>query len=144
MKRIIVSLLGTLLLVGLAGADLFSANSRFGQLLVELETSVNWNAQTQEWRNRRNAWIAQVNAADNVAQMKGLLLEFEQQIKWDAQYPQWKGQRDGWMQTVNASQTQGQMAHTLLTVEASIKYEAQTPDWKSKRQGWINNVNALR
>ncbi|MBN1532939.1 MAG: hypothetical protein JXA20_09775 [Spirochaetes bacterium] len=144
MKKIAVSLLGSLFLVVIAGTDLLPANSRFGQLLIELETSVKWNAQTQQWRNRRTAWIHQVKAADNVGQMRGLLLEFEQQIKWDAQYPQWKNQRNGWMQTVNRAQTQSQLAHTLLTVEASIKYEAQTPNWKSRRQGWINNVNALR
>ena len=123
---------------------LATAQTKFGELLWELEVSVKWSSQSSDWRGRRAAWREEVASAANVAEMKVLLKEFERNIKWSAQYPSWKNKRSGWMGRVDAASTQGELARTLIALEKSIKYEAQASNWRSKRPGWLARVRELQ
>ncbi len=117
---------------------------QFGELLIELETSVFYSAQSAEWRSRRDAWIADVRAAgDNVAALKRLLVEFETHLKYSAQTPAWRNRRARWLQNVNRANTIHGLAQQLIVCETAISYSAQAAAWRSRRPGWLSRARAL-
>lgn len=117
---------------------------QFGELLIELETSVFYSAQSAEWRSRRDAWIADVRAAgDNVAALKRLLVEFETHLNFSAQAPQWRNRRAQWLQNVNRASTIHDLVQQLIVCETAISYSAQAAAWRSRRPGWISRARAL-
>lgn len=121
-----------------------SATSQFGNLLIQLETSVKFSAQSSNWRSRRSGWIRRVRSCSNVSCMKALLKEFETNINYSAQSSSWRSSRSSWLRSVNQARSQGQLANTLLTVESSIKYSAQSDSWRSRRSSWRTQVRNLR
>lgn len=117
---------------------------QFGELLIELETSVFYSAQSAEWRSRRDAWIADIRAAgDNVAALKRLLVEFETHLNYSAQAPAWRNRRAQWLQNVNNANTIRELAQQLIVCETAISYSAQAAAWRSRRPGWLSRVRAL-
>ncbi len=117
---------------------------QFGELLIELETSVFYSVQSAEWRSRRDAWIADVRAAgDNIASLKRLLVEFETHLNYSAQAPVWRNRRAQWLQNVNSARTIHELAQQLIVCETAIGYSAQAAAWRSRRPGWLSRVRAL-
>ncbi|MCX7680154.1 MAG: hypothetical protein N2316_13185, partial [Spirochaetes bacterium] len=103
---------------------------QFGELLIELETSVFYSAQSAEWRSRRDAWIVDVRAAgDNVSQLKRLLIEFETHLNYNAQSPLWRNRRAQWLRDVNNAQTIRDLAQQMIICETAINYSAQAAAW---------------
>lgn len=117
---------------------------QFGDLMIELETSVFYSAQSDEWRSRRDVWIAEVRSAgDNVAALKRLLIEFETHLKYSAQTSVWRTRRAAWLQSVNNSTTIRDLARQMITCETAINYASQAAAWRSRRSAWLRNARAI-
>lgn len=120
--------------------------SLFAQLLLQLEASVKYSAQTSEWRGLRNQWMQDVRSAGSagdVSRLRELLVTFETNIQYSAQNSNWPGKRANWISTVQSSGSLGALIAPLLEVEASIQYTAQSDIWRSRRSGWMNQVRAI-
>lgn len=120
------------------------AHSNFGTLLVELETCVKWDAQTDAWKSQRTAWIEKVHAATTVSEMKPLLVDFEKNIFYKSQVETWKASRPAWLERVKACETEPALAQCLLDVEVSILFDSQPEEWRQKRDAWIAKVQQLQ
>ena len=117
---------------------------QLGDLLIELETSVFYSAQSDEWRSRRDAWTADVRSAgENVAALKRLLIEFETHLKFSAQTQAWRARRAAWLQSVNNSGTIRDLARQMITCETAINYASQAAAWRSRRAAWLRRARAI-
>jgi hypothetical protein len=142
MKKIIVAFLFFCALFAVINTNAYAG--QFGELLIELETSVFYSAQSAEWRSRRDAWIADVRAAgDNVAALKCLLVEFETHLNYNAQAPAWRNRRAQWLQNVNQANSIHELAQQMIVCETAINYSAQAAAWRSRRPGWISRARGL-
>ncbi len=142
MKKILVAVCISCGLLALH--DTYAYAGQFGELLIELETSVFYSAQSAEWRSRRDAWIADVRAAgDNVAALKRLLVEFETHLNYNAQAPTWRNRRAQWLQNVNQANSIRELAQQMIVCETAINYSAQAAAWRSRRSGWISRARGL-
>jgi len=117
----------------------------FGDLLIQLETSINFSAQTDSWRNRRSSWLNDVRSASgNLERMKQLVIEFEVNIKSSAQNSSWlSNSRGSWVNRVRSAGSIGDLAVLLRECESNILYTAQSTGWRNSRSGWINSMQAL-
>lgn len=141
MKKLLVVALGALLVLPLI--PMKAQAGQFGDLLIELETSVNFSAQTDQWRARRSAWINEVRAAgSNLAALKRLLIEFETNVNYSAQVSNWSQRRNAWISRVNSAGSIQALGNAMIEVETSINFSAQTSSWRTRRAGWINRVRA--
>ncbi len=139
MKKLLLVALGALLVLPLLPVK--AQAGQFGNLLIELETSVNFSAQTNQWRARRSGWISEVRAAgSNLAALKRLLIEFETNVNYSAQVSNWSQRRNAWIARVNSAGSFQELGNEMIEVETSINYSAQTSSWRSRRAGWINRV----
>ena len=121
MKRSLI--IGLALLIVMPFLAVKAEASPFGSLLIELETSVNFSSQTDQWRSRRGAWISQVRAAgNNLSALKRLLIEFETNVKFDAQVSSWRNTRSSWLSRVNSAGSISQLGQLMIEVETSINY----------------------
>lgn len=117
---------------------------QFGDLLIELETSVFYNKQSDEWRNRRDGWMSDIRSAgDNIAALKRLLVEFETHLKYEAQTSVWRSRRAGWLQAVNNATTIRDLARQMITCETAINYSSQAAAWRSRRAEWLRRARAI-
>lgn len=141
MKKILLVALGALLVLPLI--PMKAQAGQFGELLIELETSVNFSAQTDQWRTRRGAWINDVRSAgSNLAALKRLLIEFETNVNFSAQENNWAQRRNAWIARVNSAGSIQQLGAAMIEVETSIKFSAQTSSWRNRRAGWIARVRS--
>ncbi len=141
MKKLLVVVLGALVILPLI--PMKAQAGQFGELLIELETSVNFSAQTDQWRARRSAWISEVRAAgSNLAALKRLLIEFETNVNASAQVNNWMQRRNAWIARVNNAGSIQALGAAMIEVETSINYSAQTSSWRNRRNGWIARVRA--
>ncbi len=142
MKKYIILVCAALLLLPMV--PMKAQAGQFGDLLIELETSVNYSAQTDQWRSRRSGWISQVRSAgDNLELLKNLLIEFETNVKYDAQVGSWSSNRSEWLSNVRNADSINQLGQLMIEVETSINYSAQTSNWSSRRPGWLSRVRAV-
>ncbi len=122
--------------------------SMFADLLIQLETSVNYSAQTSSWRSRRSSWLNDVRSAggsNNFQRMKDLVLEFETNILSSAQNGSWiRNSRGNWVARVRNARSLGELATLLIECESNILYTAQAGTWRNSRSGWISRMQALR
>ncbi|MCX7678631.1 MAG: CsgG/HfaB family protein [Spirochaetes bacterium] len=122
--------------------------SSFAELLIQLETSVNFSAQSSEWRNRRSSWLSEVRSAgssNNFHRMKDLVLEFERNILTTAQNSNWlSNSRNSWVQRVRNAQSLRDLATLVIECESNILYSAQASTWRNSRSGWISQMQSLR
>jgi len=118
----------------------------FGDLLIQLETSINYSAQTDNWRNRRAGWLNDVRGASgNVSRMRTLVLEFETNIRTSAQNSSWiSNSRGSWVQRVRSANSIGQLSTLLMECESNILYTAQSSNWRNQRSGWTSQMQALQ
>ena len=143
MKKFVILACAALLVLPLITEK--ASASTFGQLMIELETSVNFSAQTDQWRSRRSGWISEVrNAGNDVGALKRLLVEFETNVKYDAQVSNWSGRRNAWISRVNGAGSIQQLGQAMIEVETSINYSAQTSSWRNRRGGWVSAVRSAR
>lgn len=142
MKKIQIAIVVVFLLSFISQAEVYA--QQFGELLIELETSVFYSAQSPQWRSRRDAWIAEVRAAgNNVALLKRLLIEFETHLNYSAQTPMWRNRRAQWLRDVFNARTIRELAQQMIVCETAINFSAQAAAWRSRRSGWLARVRAL-
>jgi len=143
MKKLIILACAALLILPMI--PMKAQAGQFGDLLVELETSVNFSSQTDQWRARRSGWISQVRSAgDDLGALKRLLIEFETNVKYDAQVSNWRNRRNAWLSRVNGAGSLNQLANLMIEVETSINYSAQTSSWRTQRAGWLSRSRSVR
>jgi len=132
-----------LIAVSLAGATPAGAG-QFGDLLVELETSIFYSAQSEEWRSRRSGWISDVRSAgDSVPALKRLLVEFETNINFSAQTSAWRSRRASWLRSVNDATTIRELARQMIVCETAINYSSQAAAWRSRRSAWLSRARSI-
>ncbi|HPA71913.1 MAG TPA: hypothetical protein PKY31_06575 [Spirochaetota bacterium] len=142
MKKIVTAVFA-IFLISLSSAVPVSAG-QFGDLLIELETSVFYNKQSDEWRGRRDAWMADIRSAgDNINSLKRLLVEFETHLKFEAQTFAWKSRRASWLRSVNSATTIRDLTRQMITCETAINYSSQAAAWRSRRADWLRRARAI-
>jgi hypothetical protein len=142
MKKIVILACAALIILPLLPVK---AQASMGDLMIELETSVNFSSQTDQWRSRRSGWISDVRSASNdLGALKRLLIEFETNVKFDAQVSSWRNRRNGWISNVNGAGNIQRIGQLMIEVETSINFSAQTSSWRTQRAGWINRVRSSR
>jgi hypothetical protein len=143
MKRF--STLVIILAVSLAFAGLScKKKSTFGELLIEVEASVDAQSQTDTWSQRKAAWAQDVkNAMNDVGVLKKLLIEFETNIQYNAQKPSWRERREGWMQSVSNAGSVAQLRDLLMELESSFTFSTQHVSWQDQRSDWIRRLQDL-
>ena len=67
----------------------------FGQVLIEYETSLTWEAMGENWLERRDGWLADVADAANTGALAELLAELEENINWGSVDDSWADRRNG-------------------------------------------------
>ena len=144
MKRTIISfIIGAVVLCAVT-LQAQESTSQFGELLIELETSVFFSVQSDEWRARRNGWIADIRSAgDNLPALKRFLVEFETHLNFNAASPLWRNRRAGWLQSVKNARSLRELAQQMVVCETSISYSAQAQAWRSRRPVWISRARNL-
>jgi len=144
MKRIIISSIMSAAVFFAVTAQAQGSAGQFGELLIELETSVFFSVQSDEWRARRNGWIADIRSTgDNLPALKRFLVEFETHLNFNAASPVWRNRREGWLQNVNNARSIRDLAQQLILCETSISYSAQAQAWRSRRPSWISRARNL-
>ena len=131
--------------VGEASDDSGSNGSAFGDLLIQLETSVKYDSQTGNWRSRRSSWLSDVRSAGgNLSRMRELVIEFETNILSSGQNSGWlSNSRSSWVSRVRSAGSFHQLAVLLKECESNIKYSAQSDSWRDRRSSWISSINAI-
>jgi hypothetical protein len=109
-------------------------------LLVELESHIEWSAVTGAWKGARDGWVAKTTACDDAACVGPQLLRLEEHIEWKAVNPKWQGRRPTWVQECKTATTDAQLANLLLELEQTIGWNAVDKEWKGVRDGWIARV----
>jgi len=121
----------------------------FGDLLVELESNLGWEAVAASWKDRREPWITECQEltstyVKNTAYDRGLLLkEFEAIVDWSAVNIAWKDRRDGWRKEIEETNTDAGFGKLLVEFESFILWDVVSPDWSAKRDGWIKRCQSL-
>ena len=124
-----------------AAAD--SDVQQLGGLLLELEQSTRYSAQSDGWRDARDGWGTKVQQATAISQLAPLVLQFETSVGWDAMSESWRTRRDGWSAEVRAAADVPALADLLKELEDNVSWEAQTEEWRARRDGWIREASAL-
>ncbi len=137
--------LATIALMAISIASAKPAGAgQFGDLLIELETSLYYSAQSEEWRSRRSGWISDVRTAgDSIPALKRLLVEFETHINYGAQTSAWRSRRASWLRSVEGASTLRELARLMIDCETAITYASQAPAWRSRRSGWLSRSRGI-
>jgi hypothetical protein len=124
---------------------LSGGTGNFGDLLIQLETSINFSAQSSGWRSRRSSWINDVRGASgNLGRMRDLVLEFETNILSSSQNSSWlSNSRGGWVNRVRNANSIGALASLLKECESNILFNAQGSGWRNSRNSWMAQMTAL-
>lgn len=119
--------------------------STFGELLIQLETSVKFDSQTGNWRSRRSSWLSDVRSAGgDLSRLRDLVIEFETNILSSGQNSDWlSNSRSSWVSRVRGAGSIHQLAVLLAECESNIKYSAQSDSWRDRRSNWVSQVNGL-
>ncbi len=147
MKRRIMLLIIFALIAGTVLSSCLSPQmrdvSKFGYLLIELESSVYFEYQTPQWRSRRSNWLYQVRTTYDLNSMKVLLIEFETNVNYSAQVNTWPARRSGWLNSVKNAYSINQLANLMIECETSINFNAQAPGWRTARNQWLSRARLL-
>lgn len=108
-----------------------------GQGMLVFERALKWESMSDGWRDRRDAWIAQVNAARTPAQLAQAALALESGMGWQAVNDTWAGQRDAWVASLRAADDAGDVAKAVLALENATKWEAVSDQWAGARDAWV-------
>lgn len=144
MKRVSTFIVITMA-VSLAFAGLScKKKSTLGELLIEVEASVQPQSQTDTWAQRKAAWVSDVtNAQNDVGVLKKLVIEFETNIQYAAQKASWRERREGWMSSVSNAGSIAQLRDLVMELEGSFTFSTQYENWQDKRGDWINRLQAV-
>ncbi len=118
--------------------------SALGNLLLELESNVKWEAVEDKWKDERDAWTADAAKATTVAAVGGLLLRLESNAKWESVGDGWAKRRDAWVAEVGKATTAAKLAALLAEFEATLKWEAVEDAWKTRRAAWSSEVKKAK
>lgn len=122
-------------------SDAVEGGGSFGNLLIELEASVNYSAQSSNWRSMRSGWINSVrNAGNDVSRLKEALIAFETNILYTAQSSNWRSRRSAWLGQVRNAGSLSELKNLMIEAESSINYSAQSESWRQRRAGWLQEV----
>src|SRR5687768_4230298 len=69
--------------------DVKTPDSKFINLLYQLEENVAWEAVDSSWSDRRMAWGQEYFEATEPAKLGAALLEFEAVLTWESVAPEW-------------------------------------------------------
>ena len=114
-----------------------------GQGMLVFERALKWESMSDGWRDRRDAWIAQVNAARTPAQLAQAALALESGMGWQAVNDTWAGQRDAWVASLRAADDAGDVAKAVLALENATKWEAVSDQWAGARDAWVARMRGL-
>lgn len=124
------------------------AIQRFGSLLIEFEGAVKYSYQVDEWRGKRDAWIANVRnyTQDEFAEyaMAGLLEQCELSLRAEAFTSGWGARHDGWHEDVEWAEFIDEVADLLLELERNVVWDATEDSWKSRRDAWVAELSWIR
>ncbi len=117
----------------------------FGDLLIQLETSISYSAQTANWRTRRSTWLNDVRSSSgNLERMKQLVFEFEVNLLGSAQNSSWlSSSRGAWVNRVRSARSVRDLSVLLRECESNILFSAQSNEWRNTRSSWINSMQML-
>jgi hypothetical protein len=140
MKNLKTFVFATLLVTVFAG---FAQAQSLNSLMKTFETSVQFDSQSDSWRDRRAGWLSEVNSA-SIEGLKRLMIELEENIKYESQTDSWRDSRSGWVSRVRSCTSRTTLAQLLIELETSVKFESQSESWRDERDSWLSSCRAIR
>ena len=115
-----------------------------GNLLVEMESQVQYSAQSSQWPGMRERWMqGAYGAGTSAAKMRDVLIAFEQHMKPQSMKEGWSARKSSWTGSVRSASNIARLARPLLDVEAAISESAFGPAWSGQRSGWQARVRGF-
>lgn len=115
----------------------------FGALLTELESNIGWSAVTDQWKDRRDAWVADCFSKTEISDKASLLMEFESYLKWEAVDQRWADRREAWIYDLENSTNDKDLGAYLAELEEYILWDVVSPNWVNVRESWVQNCTSL-
>jgi len=118
-------------------ADMASDDS-FGDLLIELESNIEYSAQSQEWPGLRDSWMSAVRrAGGRVAALKEQVIVFERNLLPESYRG---GRRPGVAQNARSASSIAELKRVLVGIESSLDSSSKSGEWSGRRQEWLNRM----
>lgn len=118
--------------------------SALGNLLLELESNIKWEAVEGNWKKEREAWTTKAAKATTVAEVSNLLLQLESNIKWESVGDKWAKRRDAWVKETGNAANATKLAALLAEFETALKWTAVEDNWKNRRTAWTGEVKKAK
>ena len=118
--------------------------SALGDLLLELEYELDWEALDDSWKTEREKWTAEAGKAMTVDEASNLLLQLESKLKWESMNEDWEKQRDAWVNATANAANAAELAEALIKLEAAFKPAATSETWKNRRAAWAEKIKKAR
>jgi hypothetical protein len=115
-----------------------------GNLLVEMESQIEYSAQTGQWPGMREKWMqGAYGAGSSVGKMRDALIAFEKNMKPGSMKGDWSSRKPAWTSSLRAASSIGQLAQPLLDVEAAVSESAFSGQWSGQRAQWQQKVRGF-
>lgn len=120
------------------------ASLGLGNLLVEMESQVQYNAQSAQWPGMRERWMqGAYGAGTSAVKMRDALIAFENNMKTQSMKDDWGSRKSSWTRTVRSATSIAQLAQPLIDVEAAISESAFSGQWSGQRARWQGRVRGF-
>jgi len=126
-----------------SGSVTLNAAEAVGEGVLIFERALTLEAMYDGWRERRDAWIAQVDAVRTPAQLAQAVLALEASMGWQAVNESWPGMRDAWVAALRAADDVGGVAQALLALENATTWDAVSEQWAGVRDTWVAQMRAV-
>lgn len=113
-----------------------------GKLVLEFEKKVQYSAQDQGWRQKRQNWTQGLNTVSNVQDLAKLVMVLYENFKPEAMAKVWlEKHKDKWIQSIKNVQNIKTLASLILEMERALKWSAHYNTWWNARESWVGQVN---
>jgi len=115
-----------------------ASDDSFGDLLIELESNIEYSAQSQEWPGLRDSWMSAVRmAGGRVAALKEQVIVFERNLLPESYRG---GRRPGVAQNARSASSIAELKRVLVGIESSLDSSSKSGEWSGRRQEWLNRM----
>lgn len=120
------------------------ATNSLANLLVELETTIFWNAVADEWKFFRVKWLDACKLCADGQCIAQRMIEFESYSVAENMNPAWQQRRNAWIKECEVAITNAQAAKLLLEFETNVNWNAVKESWKDRRENWVKECIAIK
>ncbi len=132
-----------LLLAVLPVAGLFAQQLDLGELLVDYESHMRWEAVVDEWADERDYWVEFTLGLESAGEFGEALVFLETHMTWDAVDGSWADIREDWVDEALSADNLFAHADLLATLEAYTLWDAMFEEWADRRDPWLETLAAV-